>query len=130
MRSIIRLYTLCSLVFLGTLVCSQSLAAEGPDCFTAILDKRSQDYEFCYQLIDGDKQMRGSQKKQKLDLLDRLTVVQKNHEDCEDQSINFLSQYGIKNLERPAQDMNLELTKFWELFLGHCPKLKERFQSE
>lgn len=124
------MFSISRLFLVFALVLPQVQAFEEPECFQTILAKGPQDYESCYQLIDSDQKMRVSQKKQKLDLLDRLIAVQKNSEACEEQSINFLSQYGIKNLERPAQDMNPELAKFWELYLGYCPKLKEKFQSE
>lgn len=124
------MFSVSRLFLVFALVLPQGQAFEEPECFQAILAKRSQDYESCYQLIENDQKMRVSQKKQKLDLLDRLIAVKKSSEDCEDQAINFLSQYGIKDLERPAQDMNPELAKFWEIYLGHCPKLKEKFQSE
>lgn len=109
-------------------------AAQDSDCFDLILEKKSQQFEACYLSIQGDKKLRLSVKKQRLDLLDRLISLRKDKSQrahlCEEQSVNFLSQYGIKNLVNPSEDMGNELKMFWAIFLDHCPEIKERFQSE
>lgn len=57
------------------------------------------------------------------DLIERLIYVVSGKEDCFYARESFFSDYGIRNRDRPMQDMNEELKRFWGSLKKVCPNI-------
>lgn len=130
MRKVVHVFGFFLLVSLAPW---QGLFAE-ENCYQSILKQQQKNYLSCLDSVSKNEKMRVSQRKLQIDLLERLVRVSSETQEkktlCQDEMIQFFSQYGIKNLLNPIKDMGPELLDFWKVFLVECPVLKEKSQSE